>query len=123
MFAGYYFCYKSISYTLSLSLLYLVEVYLAEHSEYVRSLVSALDTLPADDHRVTPVCAYCGEIVTVYQMEISLPALTTKTQTSGNEWYCLPIFQPSGEISLVAIHKAGRDGMMDVSTQVRERQL
>jgi mannose/fructose-specific phosphotransferase system component IIA len=38
------------------------EMYIATHGRYAEGIVSALNLLIGDDHGVTPVCAYCGEI-------------------------------------------------------------
>jgi len=38
------------------------EMYIATHGRYAEGIVSALNLLIGDDHGVTPVCAYCGEM-------------------------------------------------------------
>lgn len=38
------------------------EVYIASHGRYADGIVSGLNLLIGDDHGVTPICAYCGDI-------------------------------------------------------------
>lgn len=39
-------------------------VYVASHGPFARGLINSLSLLIGDEHGVTPVCAYDGDIVT-----------------------------------------------------------
>ena len=59
------------------------EMYIATHGRYAEGIVSALNLLIGDDHGVTPVCAYCGEIESTAELAIRFDAAMS--------WCWLPI--------------------------------
>ena len=59
------------------------EMYIATHGRYAEGIVSALNLLIGDDHGVTPVCAYCGEIGSTAELAARFDAAMS--------WCCLPI--------------------------------
>lgn len=64
-------------------------VYVASHGPFARGLINSLSLLIGDEHGVTPVCAYDGDIVTTEQLEQTLENLIA--QANGEKWWCLPI--------------------------------
>ena len=51
------------------------EMYIATHGRYAEGIVSALNLLIGDDHGVTPVCAYCGEIGSTAELATRFDAI------------------------------------------------
>lgn len=58
-------------------------VYVASHGPFARGLINGLSLLIGDEHGVTPVCAYDGDIVTTEQLEQTLENLIA--QANGEE--------------------------------------
>ncbi|VUC88675.1 PTS family sugar transport protein component IIB [Salmonella sp. NCTC 11881] len=58
-------------------------VYVASHGPFARGLINSLSLLIGDEHGVTPVCAYDGDIVTTEQLEQTLENLIA--QANGEE--------------------------------------
>jgi len=58
-------------------------IYVASHGPFAQGLVNSLSLLIGDEHGVTPVCAYEGEIVTTEQLEQTLENLIL--QANGEE--------------------------------------
>lgn len=56
-------------------------VYVASHGPFARGLVNSLSLLIGDEHGVTPVCAYDGDIVTT---GLSLPGASSKSGAKPN---------------------------------------
>lgn len=61
------------------------EIYVASHGEYAKGIVSALSLLIGDDHGVTPVCAYCGDISNTAELEQYLENVALRAAQHGNE--------------------------------------
>lgn len=61
------------------------EIYIASHGEYARGIVSGLSLLIGDDHGVTPICAYCGDISNTAELEQYLDNLALDAAGRGNE--------------------------------------
>ncbi|HFZ8993802.1 TPA: PTS sugar transporter subunit IIA [Citrobacter freundii] len=53
-------------------------IYVASHGHFARGLVNSLSLLIGDDHGVTPVCAYEGDIVTTEDLEQTLEKLIAR---------------------------------------------
>ncbi len=56
-------------------------VYVASHGPFARGLVNSLSLLIGDEHGVTPVCAYDGDIVTT---GLALPGASSKSGAKPN---------------------------------------
>ncbi|MCD6604957.1 PTS sugar transporter subunit IIA [Klebsiella variicola] len=78
------------------------EMYIATHGRYAEGIVSALNLLIGDDHGITPVCAYCGEIESTAELAIRLDAIARQAAGRGNE---LVLFtdMPGGSVNNTAI--------------------
>ncbi|UHC87677.1 PTS sugar transporter subunit IIA [Klebsiella michiganensis] len=78
------------------------EMYIATHGRYAEGIVSALNLLIGDDHGVTPVCAYCGEIESTAELAIRFDAIARQAAGRGNE---LVLFtdMPGGSVNNTAI--------------------
>lgn len=67
------------------------EMYIATHGRYAEGIVSALNLLIGDDHGVTPVCAYCGEIESTAELVSALTLSPGRRPVAAMSWCCLPI--------------------------------
>ena len=78
------------------------EMYIATHGRYAEGIVSALNLLIGDDHGVTPVCAYCGEIESTAELAIRFDAIARQAAGRGNE---LVLFtdMPVGSVNNTAV--------------------
>ncbi|EPS5425568.1 PTS sugar transporter subunit IIA [Klebsiella michiganensis] len=78
------------------------EMYIATHGRYAEGIVSALNLLIGDDHGVTPVCAYCGEIESTAELAIRFDAIARQAAGRGNE---LVLFtdMPGGSVNNTAV--------------------
>lgn len=56
-------------------------VYVASHGPFARGLINSLSLLIGDEHGVTPVCAYDGDIVTT---GLALPGVSSKLGAKPN---------------------------------------
>ncbi|MBT9432622.1 PTS fructose transporter subunit IIA [Candidatus Sodalis endolongispinus] len=61
------------------------EIYVASHGEYAKGIVSALSLLIGDDHGVTPVCGYCGDISNTAELEQYQENVALLAAHRGNE--------------------------------------
>ena len=78
------------------------EMYIATHGRYAEGIVSALNLLIGDDHGVTPVCAYCGEIESTAELAIRFDVIARQAAGRGNE---LVLFtdMPGGSVNNTAV--------------------
>ena len=78
------------------------EMYIATHGRYAEGIVSALNLLIGDDHGVTPVCAYCGEIGSTAELATRFDAIARLAAGRGNE---LVLFtdMPGGSVNNTAV--------------------
>ena len=78
------------------------EMYIATHGRYAEGIVSALNLLIGDDHGVTPVCAYCGEIGSTAELAARFDAIAQQAAGRGNE---LVLFtdMPGGSVNNTAV--------------------
>lgn len=80
----------------------MIEIFVAGHGEYAKGIVSALDMLVGDNHGITPVCAYCGEIASIQQLETYLEQLAAAALSRGNEVVFFTDM-PGGSVNNVAM--------------------
>ena len=78
------------------------EMYIATHGRYAEGIVSALNLLIGDDHGVTPVCAYCGEIGSTAELAARFDVIAQQAAGRGNE---LVLFtdMPGGSVNNTAV--------------------
>ena len=60
------------------------EMYIATHGRYAEGIVSALNLLIGDDHGVTPVCAYCGDLF--HEDELTREHIIPFAQNGRDHW-------------------------------------
>lgn len=61
------------------------ELVIASHGRYAEGIVSGLNLLIGDDHGVTPVCAYCGEIGSTADLARHFERFAQGAASRGNE--------------------------------------
>ncbi len=78
------------------------EMYVATHGRYAEGIISALNLLIGDDHGITPVCAYCGEIGSTAELGVRFDAMARQAASRGNE---LVLFtdMPGGSVNNTAV--------------------
>ena len=78
------------------------ELYIATHGRYAEGIISALDLLVGDDHGVTPICAYCGEIGSTTELATRFEVIAQHSASRGNE---LVLFtdMPGGSVNNTAV--------------------
>lgn len=78
------------------------EMYIATHGRYAEGIISALNLLVGDDHGVTPICAYCGEIDSTAELAVRFEALAQQTLSQKKE---LVLFtdMPGGSVNNTAV--------------------
>ena len=78
------------------------ELYIATHGRYAEGVISALNLLVGDDHGVTPICAYCGDIGSTADLTLRFEAIARQTASEGKE---LVLFtdMPGGSVNNTAV--------------------
>ena len=78
------------------------EMYIATHGHYAEGIISALNLLVGDDHGVTPICAYCGEIGSTAELAVRFDAIAQQAASRGKE---LVLFtdMPGGSVNNTAV--------------------
>ena len=78
------------------------EMYIATHGRYAEGIISALNLLVGDDHGVTPICAYCGEIGSTAELAVRFDAIAQQAASRGKE---LVLFtdMPGGSVNNTAV--------------------
>ncbi|EEE2004109.1 PTS fructose transporter subunit IIA [Salmonella enterica subsp. salamae] len=78
------------------------EMYIATHGHYAEGIISALNLLVGDDHGVTPICAYCGDIGSTAELAARFEAIAQQTASRGDE---LVLFtdMPGGSVNNTAV--------------------
>lgn len=78
------------------------ELYIATHGRYAEGIISALNLLVGDDHGVTPICAYCGEIGSTTELATRFEVIAQDSASKGNE---LVLFtdMPGGSVNNTAV--------------------
>lgn len=61
------------------------EIYIASHGRYAEGIISGLNLLIGEDHGITPICAYCGEIGSTADLAKHVDALASEAARRGNE--------------------------------------
>lgn len=61
------------------------EVFIASHGQYAEGIISGLDLLIGNDHGVTPICAYCGDIGSTADLARRFTAIALEAARRGNE--------------------------------------
>lgn len=61
------------------------DIYVASHGRYAEGIISALNLLIGEDHNITPVCAYCGDIGSTAELAARFEMLAQKAARTGNE--------------------------------------
>ncbi|MEQ9849508.1 PTS sugar transporter subunit IIA [Pectobacterium brasiliense] len=78
------------------------EIYIASHGHYAEGIVSGLNLLIGDDHGITPICAYCGEIGSTAELAQRFEALAQESAYRGNEMVLFTDMQ-GGSVNNTAI--------------------
>lgn len=78
------------------------EMYIATHGRYAEGVISALDLLVGEDHGVTPICAYCGEIGSTAELAVRFDSIAQQAANLGKE---LVLFtdMPGGSVNNTAV--------------------
>ncbi|MGL4684477.1 MAG: PTS sugar transporter subunit IIA [Hafnia alvei] len=78
------------------------ELYIATHGRYAEGVISALNLLVGDDHGVTPICAYCGEIGSTAELAARFETIARQAASEGKE---LVLFtdMPGGSVNNTAV--------------------
>jgi len=78
------------------------EIYIATHGRYAKGIISALDLLVGNDHGVTPICAYCGEIGSTAELAMRFDAIAQQAASQEKE---LVLFtdMPGGSVNNTAV--------------------
>lgn len=78
------------------------ELYIATHGRYAEGVISALNLLVGDDHGVTPICAYCGEIGSTAELALRFETIAKQAANDGKE---LVLFtdMPGGSVNNTAV--------------------
>lgn len=61
------------------------EMYIATHGRYAEGIVSGLNLLIGEDHGVTPICAYCGDIGSTAELAVRFDEIAVQAAGHGNE--------------------------------------
>ncbi|HAK33721.1 MAG TPA: PTS fructose transporter subunit IIA [Pantoea sp.] len=61
------------------------EIYIATHGRYAEGIVSGLNLLLGEDHGVTPLCAYCGDIGSTAELAARFEEMAARAAAQGNE--------------------------------------
>lgn len=61
------------------------EMYIATHGRYAEGIVSGLNLLIGEDHGITPICAYCGEIGSTAELAVYFDSIAMEAAARGNE--------------------------------------
>lgn len=61
------------------------DIYVASHGRYAEGIISALNLLVGEDHNITPVCAYCGEIGSTAELAERFEGMAQTAASAGNE--------------------------------------
>ncbi|MFY9997301.1 MAG: PTS fructose transporter subunit IIA [Leclercia sp.] len=61
------------------------EIYVASHGRYAEGIISALNLLVGEDHNITPICAYCGEIGSTAELAERFEEIAQRAARVGNE--------------------------------------
>ncbi len=61
------------------------EVFIASHGQYAEGIISGLDLLIGNDHGVTPICAYSGDIGSTVDLALRFDAIAMEAARRGNE--------------------------------------
>lgn len=61
------------------------EMYIATHGRYAEGIVSGLNLLIGEDHGITPICAYCGEIGSTAELAVHFESIAVEAAARGNE--------------------------------------
>ncbi|MCW2106586.1 UNVERIFIED_ORG: PTS system mannose-specific IIA component [Rahnella aquatilis] len=61
------------------------EMYIATHGRYAEGIISGLNLLIGEDHSVTPICAYCGEIGSTAELAVRFEDFALQAAARGNE--------------------------------------
>lgn len=61
------------------------EMYIATHGRYAEGIVSGLNLLIGEDHGITPICAYCGEIGSTAELAVHFDSIAVEAAARGNE--------------------------------------
>ena len=78
------------------------EMYIATHGHYAQGIVSALNLLVGDDHGVTPICAYCGDIGSTAELAVRFDAIAQQAASEGKELVLFPDM-PGGSVNNTAV--------------------
>ncbi|HED5896969.1 TPA: PTS fructose transporter subunit IIA [Salmonella enterica] len=78
------------------------EMYIATHGHYAEGIISALNLLVGDDHGVTPICAYCGDIGSTAELMVRFEEIALQAASRGKE---LVLFtdMPGGSVNNTAV--------------------
>jgi mannose/fructose-specific phosphotransferase system component IIA len=78
------------------------ELYIATHGRYAEGVISALNLLVGDDHGVTPICAYCGEIGSTADLAVRFETIARHAASKDKE---LVLFtdMPGGSVNNTAV--------------------
>lgn len=78
------------------------EMYIATHGRYAEGIISALNLLVGDDHGMTPICAYCGEIGSTDELAVRFEEIALQAASRGKE---LVLFtdMPGGSVNNTAV--------------------
>lgn len=78
------------------------EMYIATHGRYAEGIISALNLLVGDDHGVTPICAYCGDIGSTAELAVRFETIAQQAACRGKE---LVLFtdMPGGSVNNTAV--------------------
>lgn len=61
------------------------DIYVASHGRYAEGIISALNLLIGDDHNITPICAYCGEIGSTAELAARFEDIAQEASSKGND--------------------------------------
>lgn len=61
------------------------EIYIASHGRYAEGIISGLNLLIGEEHGVTPICAYCGEIGSTAELGRYFEDIASEAARRGNE--------------------------------------
>ncbi|MCW8114165.1 PTS sugar transporter subunit IIA [Yersinia intermedia] len=78
------------------------EVFIASHGKYAEGIVSGLDLLIGNDHGITPVCAYCGDIGSTAELALRFDTLALEAASRGNEFVLFTDMQ-GGSVNNTAV--------------------
>lgn len=61
------------------------DIYVASHGRYAEGIISALNLLIGDDHNITPICVYCGEIGSTAELAARFEDIVQEASSKGND--------------------------------------